>query len=327
MGKTTLLVAWRRARQAAGDAVVLSMAYPQTPDSFLAGLATAVEAETARDENGRVDVEFGLDLVVASARIRRSGARPEHDLATGLRRLAHRQRQNHHGTLVFIDDVSLLAGAGDVLLRLRALSLELYAADLPVTFVVAGAPSLFAEVRAAHEPLVRFFEPLTVGPLNPAAARDAVVEPLVGTGVEFDPEVVRDIVELSGGRPYYLQRLAYHAFDSVESGRLSVRSFAIAFDRAFAAISQEIFAARWAGMSMVEQRVLAFLARSEEPRSSGEVEWELGPHSVRPGTTRQALRRLTARGQITRIVETGRGRYLIGDRLFQRFIELRLAER
>ena len=40
MGKTTLLVAWRRARQAAGDAVVLSMAYPQTPDSFLAGLAT-----------------------------------------------------------------------------------------------------------------------------------------------------------------------------------------------------------------------------------------------------------------------------------------------
>jgi len=72
-------------------------------------------------------------------------------------------------------------------------------------FVVAGAPSLFAEVRAAHEPLVRFFEPLTVGPLNPEAARDAVVEPLVATGVEFDPEVVRDIVELSGGRPYYLQ--------------------------------------------------------------------------------------------------------------------------
>jgi hypothetical protein len=327
MGKTTLLVAWRRARQAAGDAVVLSMAYPQTADSFLTGLATAVEAEAARDENGRVDVELGLELGIASARIRRSGDHPHHDLTTGLRRLAHRQRQARRGTLVFIDDVSMLANAGDVLLRLRALALELYATDLPVTLVVAGAPSLFAEVRAAHEPLVRFFEPLTVGPLNPAAARDAVVEPLAATGVEFDPDVVRDIVELSGGRPYYLQRLAYHAFDSVESGRLSVRSFAIAFDRAFAAISQEIFAARWAGMSVVEQRVLAFLARSEEPRSSGEVEWELGPHSIRPGTTRQALRRLTARGQITRIVEAGRGRYLVGDRLFQRFIELRLAER
>ena len=48
---------------------------------------------------------------------------------------------------------------------------------------------------------------------------------------------------------------------------------------------------------------------------------------IRPGTTRQALRRLTVRGQITRIVEAGRGRYLVGDRLFHRFIELRLAER
>lgn len=151
-----------------------------------------------------------------------------------------------------------------------------------------------------RDPLVRFFEPLTVGPLSPAAARDAVVEPLIATGVEFDPDVVRDIVELSGGRPYYLQRLAYHSFDSIESGRLSMRSFGAAFDRAFAAISQEIFAARWAGMSIVEQRVLAFLARSEEPRASSEVEWELASHAVRPGTTRQSLRRLTARGQITR---------------------------
>jgi len=77
---------------------------------------------------------------------------------------------------------------------------------------------------------------------------------------------------------------------------------------------------------LVEQRVLAFLARSEEPRSSGEVEWNSAAfHSARDD--RQALRRLTARGQIARIVEAGRGRYIVGDRLFQRFIELRLAER
>jgi hypothetical protein len=325
MGKTTLLVAWRRARIAVGDAVVLSMAYPQTPDSFLAGLAAAVDFEN--ESNSRVEVEVGFDFGVASAKVRRPGDLPERDLARSLRKLARRQLEAHRATLVFIDDVSMLAGAGDVLLRLRALALELYAAELPVTFVVAGAPSLFSEVRAAHEPLVRFFEPLTVGPLNPSAAEDAVAKPLERANVEFDLEVVIDIVRLSGGRPYYLQKLAYHAYDNVESGRLSRHSFAVAFEQAFAAISQEIFAARWASMSVVDQRVLAFLARSAEPRASNEVESELRAHAVRPSTTRQALRRLTARGQIGRVVETGRGRYLIGDRLFQRFVELRQAER
>jgi hypothetical protein len=325
MGKTTLLVAWRRARIAVGDAVVLSMAYPQTSDSFLAGLAAAVEVEN--ESTSRVEVELGFDLGVASATVRRPGDRPERDLARSLRRLARRQLEAHRSTLVFVDDVSMLTGAGDVLLRLRALALELYAAELPVTFVVAGAPSLFSEVRAAHEPLVRFFEPLTVGPLSLRAAEDAVTEPLERANVEFDREVVIDIVRLSGGRPYYLQKLAYHAYDNVESGRLSRRSFAVAFEQAFAAISQEIFAARWASMSAVDQRVLAFLARSDEPHASNEVESALRPHTVRPSTTRQALRRLTARGQIGRVVETGRGRYLVDDQLFRRFIELRLVDR
>ncbi len=327
MGKTTLLVAWRRARLAAGDVVVLSMAYPQTPDSFLAGLASAIDVENSSRSNTRPEIELGLDLGIATARLRRPGDGAERDLASCLRKLARRQREARHTTLVFIDDVSMLPGAADVLLRLRALALELYAADLPVTFVVAGVPSLFSQVRAAHEPLVRFFEPLTVGPLGPNAAEDAIVKPLQRAKVEFDQEVVDDIVQLSGGRPYYLQKLAYHAYDGVESGHLSRRAFAVAFEQAFAAISQEIFAARWASMGIAEQGVLAFLARSEEPRPSNEVELELHSRGIRPGTTRQALRRLTARGQISRLAEAARGRYFIGDRLFQRFIELRLVER
>ena len=45
-------------------------------------------------------------------------------------------------------------------------ALELYAGDVAFAFVVAASPGLFAEVRSAHEPLVRFFQPLTLGPLD-----------------------------------------------------------------------------------------------------------------------------------------------------------------
>ena len=75
IGKTTLLMHWRRLRQQAGDAVVLSMAYPQSADEFLAGLITAIDAELATDRPRQLDVELGLDVGVAKARIRRPVSR------------------------------------------------------------------------------------------------------------------------------------------------------------------------------------------------------------------------------------------------------------
>ena len=71
----------------------------------------------------------------------------------------------------------------------------------------------------------------------------------------FDPEVVSEIVELAGGRPYYLQKLAYFAFDAAVTGRVTRGEFAVAFERSFASVSQEIFAARWAGMSPIDRQV------------------------------------------------------------------------
>ena len=77
IGKTTLLMHGRRLRQLAGDAVVLSMAYPQSADEFLAGLVTAIDAELASDWPRRLDVELGVGIGIANARIRRPSRDPE----------------------------------------------------------------------------------------------------------------------------------------------------------------------------------------------------------------------------------------------------------
>jgi hypothetical protein len=78
--------------------------------------------------------------------------------------------------------------------------------------VVAASPGLFGAVRGAHEPLVRFFEPITLGALDAEASTRAITEPLAAAFVRFDAAVVAEIVEPSGGRPYYLLKLAYDAF-------------------------------------------------------------------------------------------------------------------
>ncbi len=326
IGKTTLLMHWRRLRQQAGDAVVLSMAYPQSADDFLGGLVTAINAELATGWPRHLDVELGLDIGVANARIRRPSRDPEHELRAALRRLIEHQARQDRAVIVMLDDVDLLPMTGDVLLRLRACALELYAADLPLAFVVAASSGLFDAVRSAHEPLVRFFEPLSLGPLDPGDATRAITEPLEETAIRFDAEVVAEIVDLAGGRPYYLQKLAYFVFDAAVHGRVTQAEFAVAFERAFASVSQEIFAARWAGMSPIDRQVVAVVARNTEPRSSGDIEAEAHRLGVQPGAARQSLRRLTVRGHITRLGDGHRGRYAVRDRLFRRYLELQTCE-
>ncbi len=139
IGKTTLLMHWRRLRQQAGDAVVLSMAYPQSADEFLAGLVTTIDAELTTDWRRRVEVEVGLDIGIADARIRRPSRDPERDLRAALRRLVERRAGEERSVVVLLDDVDLLPDTGDALLRLRACALELYAADLPLAFVIAAS--------------------------------------------------------------------------------------------------------------------------------------------------------------------------------------------
>lgn len=224
--------------------------------------------------------------------------------------------------VVMVDDVDLVATPGDALLQLRAVALELYASDAALAFVVTASPGLFGSIRGAHEPLVRFFEPITLGPLDVAAAAGAITKPLAETEVMFDNEVVAEIVELSGGRPYYLQKLAYFAFDAAETGWVGRAEFAVAVERAFASVSQEIYAARWSAMAPVERQVVSVVPSETAARSSGEIEAEAMRLGIRPAATRQALHRLAARGHVDRLANGQRGRYEVRDRLFRRYLDL-----
>lgn len=188
--------------------------------------------------------------------------------------------------------------------------------------IVAASPALFAGIGSAHESLVRYYEPLTLGPLDPSDAELAVSVPLRGTGVAFDRSVLADIASAAGGRPYYIQKLAYYAFDAAADGRVGPAEYRTGFERAFASVSQEIFAARWKAMSPSEQAVVRIVASEHQPQRSREIETEARRSGIAETATRQALRRLAARGHVVRLPNGRRGRYSIEDRLFQRFLQL-----
>jgi hypothetical protein len=282
-------------------------------------LAPGSAADLGQGRLGRQSLPVGP---VVGHRVRRPHKNVETELRRGLRRLVDSRRDDGRTAIVLVDDIDLVSSPGDALLQLRASALELYAADVSFAFVVAASPNLFGSVRWAHEPLVRFFESVTLEPLDAHASARAITEPIRDTQVRFDPEVVTEIVELSGGRPYYLQKLAYYAFDAAEQGRVTRAEFAQAFERGFASVSQEIFALRWAAMAPIERQIVAVVASATEPRPSGDIESEAMPRGIRPAATRQALRRLAARGHVDRLANGQRGRYVVRDRLFRRYLEL-----
>lgn len=319
IGKTTLLMHWRRLLRSVGDVAVLSLTYPQPVSEFFNRLRLAIDADGGAADALR-DVELGVDLGLASAKLRQTHAVGGRGLHGSLERLARRQQRHRQLACVFIDDVDLLPDARGVLLQLRAVSLELYANDLPIALVVAASPTLFAGIGAAHESLVRYYEPLTVGTLEVRDAELAVSIPLQGTGVSFDRSVLADIASASAGHPYYIQKLAYYAFDAAVDGRVGWAQYQLGFERAFAAVSQEIFAGRWAALSPSERAVIRLLADGTEPRRSGEIEGLARLAGIAPSATRQALRRLASRGHVARLADGRRGRYTIEDPLFRRYL-------
>jgi hypothetical protein len=143
--------------------------------------------------------------------------------------------------------------------------------------------------------------------------------------VTFDQLVLADIAGASAGRPYYIQKLAYYAFDAAVNGRVGLAEYQLGFERAFAAVSQEIFAGRWTAMSPSEQAVVRLLADGAEPRRSGEIEGLAKLVGIAPPATRQALRRLASRGHVARLANGRRGRYAVEDPLFRRYLAMAAA--
>jgi WD40 repeat protein len=137
------------------------------------------------------------------------------DLVPYLRRLAASGKT----PLLLVDEISLLQGlsARDAA-WLRSLS------SPPIAAVLAGSPfdwsRFFASLPDAAGSPFNHLQDLTIGPLTDPEMRRLVTRP---GAVPPDDEAMRNILDLSGGRPYLAQRLCQVALDRVQrEERLSI---------------------------------------------------------------------------------------------------------
>jgi len=337
IGKTSLLIQLRRLAQEQGALGTLSVANPEETQAFIGSLirTLSLEVQAAYGESlwKRLAKAVGLKEVSLSA----LGASLEFRFAsTGeaqlslreyLRSLWNELRGRASAVVIAVDDLDLIPDFRQTMVLLRNTAMELGLAGAKVMIVVAGTPVLFEKMWEAHAPLVRFFEPLELGRLPEEAAREAVLKPLEGSGVRFEPEVVERIVRLSQGQPYYLQELAYHAFEAAQEGVATAETFSLAFERAFSTIAKAVFERRVAGLSAGEQKLLGVVVSVEGPATHGEIAARAVQAGLKKGSVAKLLQRLKEKGCV-RQVETGpqKGHYFVEDPLFIEYVRRRVVE-
>lgn len=92
--------------------------------------------------------------------------------------------------------------------------------QVPIGLVLCGLPTLAVNLLAAGTYTERMFRGVEVASLNDEAAREAFVEPLSGTGVQADPDLVDAVMAEVEGYPYFVQLWGAELWEATQAASL-----------------------------------------------------------------------------------------------------------
>ena len=145
----------------------------------------------------------------------------------------------------------------------RQLPLVLFGAGLPQLVGLAGRSKSYAE---------RLFRFPDVGPLSPDDAAEAIEGPARAQGVEFTPEALRELVQVTEGYPYFLQEWGSQAWNLALSSPIDLAVVERATVAALRKLDQSFFRVRFDRLTPREKEYLRALAElGAGPHRSGDV--------------------------------------------------------
>ena len=285
--------------------------------SMLAGVGQALEQGVRFLRPRRVSVG---DIGYEPAYAERSTA-PADQMRQALAELdAAANDSRPRGVLLLYDEAHLLADdrarerypLSGLLAALGAVQ----RAEPRVRVIMSGLPTLSLNLKRARTYAERMFRHLVLGNLERGDAWDALGIPLATSGRRFALSVVGDIVEQTGGYPYFLQFFAAYVWRSVSASEVSSRDYRAVEPALLHELDLAFFDDRFEVASPTEQRILEAMAHE-----AGAVRLpRLRQHLPEQAGMDLLVRRLVERGLIYR---AGRGAYDFALPLFRDYIRRR----
>jgi hypothetical protein len=245
----------------------------------LAGFAGALKVKYQ-------DIEVGLDLDPEPGLADNGDL--AHDLQALLEAAATAAQRADSALVLFIDELQYVEEE-----ELAALITALHRAAqrrLPVVLVGAGLPQLRGRMGDAKSYAERLFEFPVIGPLPPAAARQAIERPLREHGVDIDEAALARIVEVTHGYPYFLQEWGKHSWEAADASPITLADVEAASVTATAALDDSFFRVRFDRLTPLEKDYLrAMAALGPGPHRTGTIAERLGRASSGVAPTRASL--------------------------------------
>lgn len=218
--------------------------------------------------SGGVEVSLDLERSAGTGDLQR-------DLSTLIVELGTEAAGHQTGIVFLIDEMQFLQPAE--LEAIAAAMHRLSQRTLPIAIVGAGLPQLPGQIAAAKSYAERLFAFLPLGVLDPASAREAIVQAAAAEGVEYLSDAVDRILELTACYPAFLQAYGKETWDVAPRSPITLADVEAAEPIVQRKLDVGFFAVRFDRATPVERRYLAGMASlGAGPYRSAEVAYAAG---------------------------------------------------
>jgi hypothetical protein len=230
------------------------------------------------------DIEFGIEPAPGLA----DTGNLEQDLPELIEAVAEAARERNSAIGLFIDEVQYLSH--HELAALIVACHEMAQKNLPFLFIGAGLPQLAALAGNAKSYAERLFTYPEMGPLELAAARDALVRPARNQGVLFDDDAVAEILRVTECYPYFLQEWGFQIWNAAPGSPIHRTDVKQATPSVIAHLDANFFRVRFDRLTALQQKYLRAMAeRGAGPHKTGDIAATLGVSAAAVATVRQQL--------------------------------------
>jgi hypothetical protein len=244
--------------------------------------------------------------------------------------------EGKRGLIFAYDEAQTLADHADEKQYPLSLLLEVFQAlqkrDLPMMLALTGLPTLFPKLVEARTFAERMFRVVFLNRLDEADSRDAILKPVKQERcpVTFSKAAVQQVIELSGGYPFFLQFICRELYDTYLQGLGSEASPSVPVDAVLRKLDSDFFAGRWARATDRQRELLEVVAQLDEPDGEFTVQEivERSRKLLKKGfSASHTNQMLAALGTNGLVYKNRHGKYSLAVPLLGQFIRRQIQQR
>ena len=135
--------------------------------------------------------------------------------------------------------------------------------EIPFMLVLVGLPTLFPKLVDARTFAERMFRVVLLDRLNDPDSRQAIRKPIQDSHapINLDEESVEQIVEASGGYPYFIQFICRELYDALIQGHETNEGNRLPIKEITRKLDSDFFAGRWARVTERQRQLLELIAQ------------------------------------------------------------------